>query len=469
MVGRKTSPRCANCRQRKIKCDLLEPSCSQCIRSQWQCPGYDTHSRFHAYEKDHAGSSGSSTPSLDSGRKARLANNYSTAERKHGVATSVVNPVSAADRLRVEFVFKVTQKAVAARFVVIPEHQLLKHIPRRVGHSQALDDAVKCICSTGNNHCSPDTMPAAVYSEALCSLQEALKDLDQSPTSETLAAAVLLQMFEHSVDHSELRWLIHANGVIKMLEMRGPTQIRSELDYCILHAQVGNIFFNAIRSCTSCFLAEPHWLSTLEHAMSDARCGEDALNEEWSAMIIIGIRMPGLVYLYEQLRPNSSGVPPMLPPQRATEAQCNMEPRGLVQDLCEVRHGLAAWRERYQIEQKESLPRIRHASQLAVNVFSTMVEYMLDTVHNDGTQLDSVFHISSPVFIQNSAQTSKLAAIAKEELRALIQEDTTAAMQTCTLLRMMLTRVLEAPLSHGSKPSALKATIDDLYNHLNTQ
>ena len=379
-----------------------------------------------------------------------------------------VNLVSVADRLRVEFVFKVTQKAVTARFVIMPEHQLLKHIPQRVGHSQALDNAVKCICSTGGSHGSPETMPAAIYSEALCSLQEALKDPDKSPTSETLAAAVLLQMFEHSVDHSELRWLIHANGVIKMLEMRGPTQIRSELDYCILHAQVGNIFFNAIRSCTSCFLAEPHWLSTLEHAMSDARCGEDALNEEWSAMILIGIRMPGLVYLYEQLRPNSSGSPRMLPPQRTTEAQCYMERRGLVQDLCELRHGLAAWQERYQIEQKESPPRVRHASRLAVNVFSTMIDYMLDSLYNDA-QSEPGSDISSPIFTQNAAHTSKLAAIAKAGLRALIQEDTTAAMQTCILLRMMLTRVLEAALSHSSKPSDLKATIDDLHNYLNTQ
>jgi hypothetical protein len=93
--------------------------------------------------------------------------------------------------------------------MVIPEQQVLQHIPRRMGNNRALDDAVKCICSNGS------TKPGPVYSEALVSLQKALNHSGEAVASETLGAAILLQMFEHSVDHAEFRWVVHANGVIR--------------------------------------------------------------------------------------------------------------------------------------------------------------------------------------------------------------------------------------------------------------
>ena len=231
MVGRKTSPRCANCRQRKIKvetpkhklhsvalflanrsipqCDLLRPSCSQCVKSKWTCPGYDSHARFFAYEKNSSGDSAATSTSGDTSD----CNGASTQTRKRNRTLSLhVNPISGADTLRNKLVFRITHRAVAARFVVLPEHQLLQHIPRRLGHNRALDDAVQCICTTPSRS-TPETTPAIPekqYGEALHSLQRALGNSNVASASETLGAAILLQMFEHSVDHSEFRWVVHA-------------------------------------------------------------------------------------------------------------------------------------------------------------------------------------------------------------------------------------------------------------------
>lgn len=36
----RTRTGCANCRQRRIKCDEEKPACQRCIRSGWACPGY---------------------------------------------------------------------------------------------------------------------------------------------------------------------------------------------------------------------------------------------------------------------------------------------------------------------------------------------------------------------------------------------------------------------------------------------
>lgn len=127
-------------------------------------------------------------------------------------------PMSALDTLRGDLVNRIDQRAVAARFMVIPERQVLRHIPRRLGANRALDDAVKCICNASS---APLSKPGPMYSDALYSLQKALDHSEQSMSTETLGAATLLQMFEHSVDHAEFRWMVHANGVINMLRLRG--------------------------------------------------------------------------------------------------------------------------------------------------------------------------------------------------------------------------------------------------------
>ncbi|RAH49970.1 Zn(II)2Cys6 transcription factor domain-containing protein [Aspergillus brunneoviolaceus CBS 621.78] len=41
-----TSKGCANCRKRRIKCDLGEPECARCKKKGILCPGYDPHRNF---------------------------------------------------------------------------------------------------------------------------------------------------------------------------------------------------------------------------------------------------------------------------------------------------------------------------------------------------------------------------------------------------------------------------------------
>ncbi|RAL62681.1 hypothetical protein DID88_004524 [Monilinia fructigena] len=49
MVGVSTSKRCDNCRKRKKKCGEQRPSCAECIRSGWGCPGLaHEHLRFQS-------------------------------------------------------------------------------------------------------------------------------------------------------------------------------------------------------------------------------------------------------------------------------------------------------------------------------------------------------------------------------------------------------------------------------------
>jgi hypothetical protein len=359
---------------------------------------------------------------------------------------------------------------VAARFMVIPEQQVLQHLPRRLGSNRALDDAVKCICSNGS------TKPGPVYSEALASLQKALNHSDQATTSETLAAAILLQMFEHSVEHAEFRWLVHANGVISMIQQRGPSCIKNELDRSILQAQVGNIWFKSLQDGNGCFLAGPEW----EEVVSDTFRIDDGVNAEWSAMIRSGLAVPGILRRYERFelmdRGMSTGTNGEVPLSQ-DRVSCTQ----LILDLWKVRDELSELRTRFQLQRAiesrisptEVLeqPRARHASRMAINVYSILIEYMLENVLGtkigaEAAHFDLFDMISMSGYVATSGRLKAFGSATQSELKSLRLVDRIAATQTAMLSRMMSRKVLDAPLSRLSKVQYLTPIVENLYECL---
>jgi hypothetical protein len=73
-------------------------------------------------------------------------------------------------------------------------------IPSRLGHSQALDDAVSCVCALykgRQGHLSKRVFQ--LYMISLASVRNSLTDPDIWWTSETLCASILLQLCEASL------------------------------------------------------------------------------------------------------------------------------------------------------------------------------------------------------------------------------------------------------------------------------
>jgi hypothetical protein len=88
----------------------------------------------------------------------------------------------------------------------------LPHIPSRLGHNQALDDATDCICSTYISIFEPAGRGSNVnrykYLLALKSLRQYILDESQALSSDVLAAAVLMSWYEvrrhpHTTNHSQ--------------------------------------------------------------------------------------------------------------------------------------------------------------------------------------------------------------------------------------------------------------------------
>ena len=255
------------------------------------------------------------------------------------------------------------------------------------------------------------------------------------------------------------------NGVIKMLELRGPAAIQNDLDRSILRVQTGNIFTNAIRDRTSCFLADPEWIPVLEDAMLGASQRDDVASAEFSAMVLAGLRFPGIICRYEEVQ-STRTYDSTNPVQQATMLPGDAEYHKLMADLLEARSLLADWRTRYDPGEKrccytstqegETTRRIWHASRLSVNTFCVMVDYMLATLcGGDSVELTHL-----------ALHSGERTHTAKSELQVLRLTDAIAAMETTMLLRMMLTRVIDASRSCDDKPQLLRPVIDDLFDHL---
>lgn len=75
----------------------------------------------------------------------------------------------------------------------------LNFVPSRLGHSEALDDAVQCICTAYSSlRCENRAVLEGrrEYSKALKSLRKSVQDTDTALSSNVLCAAVLLSWYE---------------------------------------------------------------------------------------------------------------------------------------------------------------------------------------------------------------------------------------------------------------------------------
>ncbi|KAK3713444.1 hypothetical protein LTR37_008402 [Vermiconidia calcicola] len=462
--------------KRKIACDLARPSCSQCTKSKWQCPGYDTHSRFYVYGESGRGSAATSGPSK------------ATAETRTALAarTRPVFPNSDSDAPRNVFVFKLKSEATAARFMIVPEHQILNQFVVRIGHSSALDDAVHCVCSRPNQSRETETKPFAQeqsYLKAINSLQRSLNDTERCLASETIAAATLLQMFEHSISPFQQNWVAHANGVIKMLELRGPERIDNDLERAIFQAQFGNIFSNAVQGRSACFLAEPRW-----RALLDPPGRPDGTNLAQSfPWFNVAAFFPGILSNYEQLQGNRAGRSGYYE-DRGLCIETSDRPASdfdvdnclsdsFVPQVFRVRQYYKEWRVRHDCTEDTALPtakrqaseqnnlarRISVASKLSVNVISMMLDYItmdIGSIDIRPNTLRDDYELSS-MAMAASGRFGSFASKARSRLEALKQMDSTASTYTARLTELELDHFLEAAYKTNSRPDLL-AVVDDM-------
>ena len=301
----------------------------------------------------------------------------------------------------------------------------------------------------------------ASYLRALRSLQGALDHDHSSVAAETLAAATLLQMYEHSVASAHGGWLVHAKGVIKMLKLRGPRRMQDPIERSTLQVQVGNIFAEAIRDRKPCFLAEPEWNVHIQQSTFNR--SHDPVPQEFAAMLAMGVRIAGTLCLYEQLQTNAtSGLALRLFEELNDARQQHQEWLDLYCPNYERETlSIMSWR--------ESTSRIEAVTQLSITTFLASIDYMLfDVLCSNQLQAEQKeqFYLTNTLDPNDITKQCRLSSlIAKSRWLDLKREDAVAADNTNSLLNAMLLRVLQASRNDGSE-HGLRPVIDDLTSYL---
>lgn len=311
----------------------------------------------------------------------------------------------------------------------------MKHLPSRLGKNRALDDAVRLIC----NPRPGDALQA--YGVALRSLQN---NIDRGISPEALGAATLLHMHELSQDSSSSSWALHAKGVINMLKVRGAEGIESEFDKSLLRAQVGNIYFAALRDGQPCFLALPEWNAKIRPPLHQHRKGM-GVTRDWEMLLIsIGVHVPGLICRFENVARNciasslvaSSELIPLLDDLKSVREeledalQC-VVPSGPKLDIPQSGQG------------QHPSSRLRPALLFSANIYLTLIDYMHETAARECFCMpDETPRCIAPYPVKASDDVRLTGTMVVYE--RLWNLDAVAARSTAGMMKLTIERVLFA-------------------------
>ncbi|KAL5455944.1 hypothetical protein PMIN06_004194 [Paraphaeosphaeria minitans] len=257
----KPSKGCAHCRERKVKCDLKRPSCSQCIRAGRECYGYrdplsmifknesnvvmnKAQKRYEelsknreirkplsgtppvqelAFEERSNGSSSSSPGSSES----QQASSTST---RSGLARSITPPIEN-QALSFFAANNILQPAVVGRGNYQWLFQMLSGPTIDATLQSSAHAASLATLATANK--SPFLMKKAQehYANALTLTYRALGDSNKACKDSTLVSVILLGVYETFVfeKHSMKAWMQHLKGAEILFALRGEVQFKSDL------------------------------------------------------------------------------------------------------------------------------------------------------------------------------------------------------------------------------------------------
>ncbi|KAI1145917.1 hypothetical protein F4825DRAFT_224813 [Nemania diffusa] len=222
------STACERCRSRRMKCDHGVPSCTQCIRARVECPGYrnplDLKFRDQSEEViRHC--------RLPTSKKLKETSIAVSSRDGTAAATSIISNSalahSAQQNLAKQAIF-VNYITGGSRCGHMSYLVPLIEDSRNMTANAALDAVA--LAGLSNVRLSTQTMLRAQreYITVLSQINRALKDPILCKTDDTLAAVVLLGIYEviTCTDNSYIdRWVKHVDGAAKLIEIRGSDQL----------------------------------------------------------------------------------------------------------------------------------------------------------------------------------------------------------------------------------------------------
>ncbi|KAF7117605.1 hypothetical protein CNMCM5793_006697 [Aspergillus hiratsukae] len=286
MVGVPRSNGCRTCLQRRVKCDLTEPQCQRCQKRGQDCPGYEKRWKFCD----------------ETGPKARKIQRRSQAPQGQTqtqtavhqadpphlgtgtdpIMTVVARKASIDERVQPSLAglaLDVQQREIFCRFLLTNFPAQFASCGARVEVnwidyardrpstsatvSQALLWAFRTIATLFMGKANKDrdkiTCSRHMYSRALGYLSGLIGHPKFSKDDETLAAAILLAIYEMADGTGWASWLSHTRGVATLIRLRGPEAHRRGFGVTLLKSCRSFLVADAFVRGETCFLGDPEW------------------------------------------------------------------------------------------------------------------------------------------------------------------------------------------------------------------
>ncbi|KAL5358244.1 hypothetical protein BJX96DRAFT_38861 [Aspergillus floccosus] len=297
MVGVPRSTGCQTCIQRRVKCDTLRPSCSQCQKHRVPCPGYARTRKF-----------------LDEGpalKKRYTGTTHSRNSIDERVAPSLVSKSMTQQQPELFRVFVLT---AFPRWFGLNRYRV--HVPWTVyvadtlGQNPALDGAVYGITSVflGRSH-SDDKLQRSsreIYGKALAAFGAIIHSnagggRAQLASRVAVSTSILLSLFETYLRTDQHSWARHARGASLLMSMRGARAHLTGFDRCLYLSFRSFLVAEAFIHGQPCLFETPEWQRLIDEIrrqdMVDRRATPQisAVIDVSDRLFMEVVQLPGLV------------------------------------------------------------------------------------------------------------------------------------------------------------------------------
>ncbi|KAL2816481.1 hypothetical protein BJX63DRAFT_137220 [Aspergillus granulosus] len=272
MVGVPRSKGCQTCLQRHVKCDLTHPECLQCSRRRMKCPGYEKRWKFYNQ---------TSGPTENNPRSRSKAQARSAPPRSTPPVSSNNDTID--ERVEPNLVvraFDLQGKEIFCAFLLANFPAQFASCGGRVDVNwidyarqpvldapQALTWAFRSVATLhmGRTYHDPEKVTSSrhMYSRSLKYLSDLISHPRYQRGAETLAAAILLNIYEMQDGINPLSWLAHAQGLATIIQLRGPEAHRTGFGTTLLKSCRSMLVSEAFVRGGRCFLDKPEWQTFL--------------------------------------------------------------------------------------------------------------------------------------------------------------------------------------------------------------
>jgi hypothetical protein len=255
---------CRNCVRRRVKCDERRPFCDRCEKAKLQCDGFrntlifidetrQTLRRLAPLQSTHV----TTAPTL---RQSPPKRSGPALEFHFGTQLALS---SVSDDVYLSYLLdKFFASGAECQDYSSNRTWMVVCLSRQEEHPTAAL-ALKCLATSffGRKHRQNSIMNegAKSYGQALLALRQTLQDPNRAWSFDALAATTALSHYEYIMFTTRQGWIQHAQGVAKLIEMRGPERFQQWPERAILDVNKLILIAQCLTARKRCFLEGDEW------------------------------------------------------------------------------------------------------------------------------------------------------------------------------------------------------------------